>query len=180
MIYFFPESSSVSDTIKNKIYGVFSGIFGGSEERKLNDDEIMLRRMETHYKRIASKYKEIKNNIVNYLKSIKSNAEDYKSLSSSCFYMKDTLPDVREAQGNFKFFYKICEEISEANKNNFEEKAVNIEFEFEVKLFLKINNFFRVIFPFLPASVMLLTDTMNIIKFMNMFSRLLSTLRPIT
>jgi hypothetical protein len=135
LIYYFPESSSISDTFKNKIYGVFSGIFGGQEERKLTDDEILLRRMETHYKGIANKYKEIKNSVVSYLKTIKSNADEYKSLSSSCFYMKDTLPDVHDAHPHFKSFFEICDEFFLVNKKNYEEKGIDLEFKFDVSFY---------------------------------------------
>lgn len=132
LIYYFPESSCISDTFKNKIFGVFSGIFNSQEERKFTDDEIILRRMETHYKGIASKYKEIRNSVIGYLKTVKYNADEYKSLSSCCFYMKDTLPDVSDAQKNLKNFYEICEELFLINKKNYEERAIDLEFKFDV------------------------------------------------
>jgi hypothetical protein len=133
--YFFPESIKISETLTNKILGVFSGIIGGGSERKLADTEIKLRTMETHYKGILDKYKEIKINITNYLRTFKIKSQDYEQFSSTCVYMKDTLFNVPHSRDNFKRFKEICDYTSEINRNHYQHAAIKLENKFDVILF---------------------------------------------
>lgn len=131
----FPYSSAINtDNIKNKIYGMFSNIFGSKElNREITDEEISLKKMETHYKLLLEKYLEIRSNVVYYIKSLKENSTVFKNLSNACFYVKDSLEQVPRAHGSFKGYTDICIKVSEVNSKNYRLSGKEIESKFEVK-----------------------------------------------
>lgn len=67
-VYDFPESSKHSETISNKIYGVFSNISTyfkhKNEEFKPSEAEIDIKNMEAHYKNLMENFRENKNHLV--------------------------------------------------------------------------------------------------------------------
>lgn len=156
--YTFEQSIKISVNISNKIKGVFSSFFWGEEEiRKINDDEIAIKKIATHYKGLVEKYKEIKNNISEYTKTIKIDSEGYKLFSNTCFYLKDSLENFSTASSAFKIFYEICLDVSEVNRKHYEYTGIDIENKFEVK----INFNLRAFYPFFKDSVTLLIDIVN-------------------
>ena len=134
--HYFPESQKITETLANKIFGVFSNIFGSKDEiRKLNSEELQIRKMDIHYKGIVGKYREIKNNIVVYLRTLKINSEEYGQLANTCFYLKDTLESVYIAKENFEYFCTIYYDISGINKKHYENTGIDLENKFEVNIF---------------------------------------------
>jgi hypothetical protein len=147
----FPHSLKVTETVKNKIFGVFTNIFWNKEEsRKVNDNEILLKRMETHYKRILEKYTEIKENVVSYIKTLKNDSEEFGKFSNTCFYLKDTLENVPNAKESFKSFYQTCVHISEMNKKSYELSGRNLQNKFMVKL--NIANLYKYLGLYIDSS----------------------------
>jgi hypothetical protein len=132
--FLFPNSLKITDNLKNKIFSVFSGIFGDRDGRKLSNEEITLARMETHYKGITEKYTEIKNNVISYLKSVKINRDCYTQLSNTFLYLKDSLEDIPNAKEKFKNYQEICISVSLVNEKNYINKSIEIENNFEVSL----------------------------------------------
>jgi hypothetical protein len=134
--YNFPESSKLNETVTNKIYGIFSTIFTSTEnERRINDSEKNLKRMEMDFKFVTDKCNNIKDNINIYLKSIIKNSEFYKKISSNCLYLKDTMERIDNSKENFKKLEKISADISEVNLKAYLEKGNKIKNKIEVKFF---------------------------------------------
>jgi hypothetical protein len=131
----FPFSLNISsDNIKNKIFGVFSGIFGKNENlREISNEEILLKKMETHYKGLLEKYKGMKENIINYIKSLKISENIYRNLANACFYLKDSLVDVDKSLLSFKAYNELTSQISQTNRENYYTNGLIIEIKFEVK-----------------------------------------------
>jgi len=132
--YNFPESFKLNDTVTNKIYGIFSTIFTSTEnERRINEREKNLKRMEMDFKFVTEKCNNIKENINIYLKSTIKNSEFYKKISSNCLYLKDTIERVENSKEIFKKFEKISADLSEVNFKAYLEKGAKIKIEIEVK-----------------------------------------------
>ena len=138
----FPYCGKITETMKNKILGVFSNLFGYKEEvRKTSEEEILLKRMEIHYKGIYKKYKEMKNNISNYLKTIKSNCLEFKDFSKICFYLKDAFENNEKTC--FKNVHNLSNELFCTNKRIYYKKVIILENKFEVLYYetgININN----------------------------------------
>jgi hypothetical protein len=131
--FVFPQSLKISEKITNKLYSVLTNIFFQQEElRKISDEEICIKRMENHYKGLLDKYKEIKMNVSNYIKTLKSNADGFKNLGNTCFYLKDTLENAPNSRKSFKVFNEIYSFIAEVNKSSYDRPAIGLENKFEV------------------------------------------------
>ncbi len=71
-LFYFPESFKNTESITNKIYGVFSGFtsYFKSDESKLSpsENETLIKKMDMYYKNMLESFKEIKNFMVRSLK----------------------------------------------------------------------------------------------------------------
>jgi hypothetical protein len=133
--YQFTNTLKITETMKNKIYGVFTGLFGKKEElRRISEDEVLIFKMENHYKGILKTYIELKDNMSTYFKGFISHSEEFKTLSQACFYLKDTFSadNQIETKNNFKNFHYICKNISTLNRMYHEQKAIDLENNLEV------------------------------------------------
>lgn len=130
----FPFSLKVSETLKNKIFGVFSNFFGNKESKRIqNNEERYIKKLEIHYKTACEKYLGIKENMSIYLKTINKCSIGYKYISNTLLYIRDNLsnPDVNsDIIDNYSF---LSNDFSEINKENYEKIGKNIESRFEVK-----------------------------------------------
>lgn len=129
----FPFSLNVSETLKNKIFGVFSNLFGSKETRRIqSSEERFIRKLEIHYKTICEKYLGVKENMVIYLKSISKCAIGYKYISNTLLYIRDNLSNPDSNSEVFNSYSILSNEFSEINKENYEKTGKNLEFKFEV------------------------------------------------
>ena len=112
-------SSSTSEKIKNKFFTVFNYLGNNPKGRKLNDSEILIKKMSIHYKNIIKKYEEIKIAICDYINSIKNEEDNHKDLSDLLFYLKDSFENVENSKENLTKKSKYAKKISIANKNNY-------------------------------------------------------------
>jgi len=147
----FPYALKVSDTIKNKIYGVFSTFFGNRETKRIHsNEEKYIKKLEIHYKTVCEKYIEVKENMAVYLKSISKCAQGYKYISNTLLYIRDNLSNPDLNSDIFNSYSLISGDFSEINKKNFEKSGKIIESKFEVDIynnivktqFSKINHLF--------------------------------------
>ena len=134
----FPFSLNISETLKNKIFGVFSNFFGNKETKRIqSSDERFIKKLEIHYKTICEKYIEVKENMVIYLKSISKCAIGYKYISNTLLYIRDNLSSPESNSEIFNSYSILSNQFSEINKNHYEKIGRNLESKFEVKfLFL--------------------------------------------
>jgi hypothetical protein len=129
----FPFSLNVSETLKNKIFGVFSNLFGSKETRRIqSNEERFIRKLEIHYKTICEKYLEVKENMVIYLKSISKCAVGYNYISNTLLYIRDNLSNSESNSEVFNSYSILSNEFSEINKENYEKIGKNLEYKFEV------------------------------------------------
>ena len=67
-LFHFPESAKSTESIGNRIYGVFSGftnMFNNKEEvSPPSEGETVIRKMEVYYKKMLENFKEIKTHMV--------------------------------------------------------------------------------------------------------------------
>ena len=112
-------SSSTSEKIKNKFFTVFNYLGNNPKARKLNDSEILIKKMSIHYKNIIKKYEEIKIAICDYINSIKTEEDNHKNLSDLLFYLKDSFENVENSKENLTKKSKYAKKISNANKKNY-------------------------------------------------------------
>ena len=112
-------SSSTGEIIKNKFFTVLNYLGNGNKIRKLNDSEILIKKMSIHYKNIIKKYEEIKNSMCDYINSIKIEQDNHKDLSDLLFYLKDSFENVENSKENLSKNSKIAKKISNSNKKNY-------------------------------------------------------------
>jgi hypothetical protein len=112
-------SSSTGEIIKNKFFTVLNYLGNGNKIRKLNDSEILIKKMSIHYKNIIKKYEEIKNSMWDYINSIKIEQENHKDVSDLLFYLKDSFENVENSKENLSKNSKIAKKISNSNKKNY-------------------------------------------------------------
>lgn len=129
----FPFSLKVSETLKNKIFGVFSNFFGNKETIRIqSSEERYIKKLEIHYKTICEKYLEVKENMVIYLKSISKCAIGYKFISNTLLYIRDNLSNPESNSEIFNSYSLLSNEFSEINRENYEKIGKNLESKFEV------------------------------------------------
>lgn len=137
----FPFSLRISETLKNKIFGVFSNFFGNKEAKRIiSNEERFIRKLEIHYKTICEKYVEVKENMVIYLKSVGKCAVGYKYISNTLLYIRDNLSNPNSNSEIFNSYSMLSNEFSEINKDNYEKTGRKLESKFEVTIiFMKLN-----------------------------------------
>lgn len=135
----FPFSLNVSETLKNKIFGVFSNFFGSKESKRLqSNDERFIKKLEIHFKTICEKYVEVKDNMVIYLKSISKCAVGYKYISNTLLYIRDNLSNPDSNSEIFNSYSILSDQFSEINKEHYENVGRNLESKFEVKIYFML------------------------------------------
>ncbi len=132
----FPYSLKVSETLKNKIFGVFSNLFGSREAKRIETiEERYIKKLEIHYKTAFEKYSRIKENMFIYLKSINKCSIGYKYISNTLLYIRDNLSNPELNSDIINGYSNLSNYFSEINKENYEKIRKNIESKFEVKVF---------------------------------------------
>jgi hypothetical protein len=146
----FPNSLKVSETLKNKILGVFNNFFGHSENKHLSTpEEKIIKKMETHYKTMSEKYSDIKENMSVYFKTINKCSIGYNYISNTLLYMRDCIGPMQDNAELFNKYSDISKQFSEVNQSNYEKFAKIIEGNFEVDIFLSVFILKKIIFsPF--------------------------------
>lgn len=129
----YPFSLKVSETLKNKIFGVFSNFFGNKESKRIHsNEERYLKKLEIHYKTICEKYVIVKENMSVYLKSIGKCALGYKYISNTLLYIRDNLSNPESNSDLFNNYSILSNKFSDINKDNYEKIGKNLESKFEV------------------------------------------------
>ena len=132
----FPYSLKISETIKNKIFGVFSNFFGSKEVKRINShEERHIKKLELHYKTVCEKYLEIKENMSTYLKSIYKCSLGYKYIANTLLYIRDNLSQPDSNSEIFNSYSFLSNDFAEINKENYEKIGKTIESKFEVNSF---------------------------------------------
>ena len=127
--------------IKNKIYNVINFLGSGIKTRKLNDSEILIKKLYTHYKNIIEKYQILNKNIIFYIKSIKTKGNEYKKISDNLFFIKDSFNNVKDSNKNINDFAIFSEIISKSYLNQIEaSEKLNFKLEALINLLLGICN----------------------------------------
>ena len=153
-------SSSTSEKIKNKFFTVFNYLGNNPKGRKLNDSEILIKKMSIHYKNIIKKYEEIKIAICDYINSIKNEEDNHKNLSDLLFYLKDSFENVENSKENLTKKSKYAKKISIANKKNY-------------KLSLKLKNKLEALISLIIG---ICSSLDNYIKFIEKYNEVTETL----
>ncbi len=129
----FPYCTKITDNMKSKIIGVFSNFFGYKEEvRKISDKENQLKRFETHFRNVSKKYRDILLNMINYSKTIQSQASEYRNLSKISYFLKDTF-NGNEEKENFKNYYKYANDLYVTNRKYYINSILNMQNKLVVK-----------------------------------------------
>ena len=127
--------------LKNKIYNVINFLGSGIKTRKLNDSEILIKKLYTHYKNIIEKYQILNKNIYLYIKSIKTKGNEYKKISDNLLFIKDTFNNVKESSKNINDFAVFSEIISKSYLNQIElSEKLNFKLDALINLLLGICN----------------------------------------
>ena len=127
--------------IKNKIYNVINFLGSGIKTRKLNDSEILIKKLYTHYKNIIEKYQILNKNIYFYIKSIKTKGNEYKKISDNLLFIKDAFNNVKDSSKNINDFAIFSEVVSKSYLNQIElSEKLNFKLEALINLLLGICN----------------------------------------
>jgi hypothetical protein len=135
----FSISSNITESMKNKVIGMFKGLFGGDkQDRKPSDDERKILTMESYYKNILEKYTEMKQNICTYLKSIDDISEEYRKLVHSYSYLRDNVNDDLDnsSKEQYKYFSSLSQSLYELSKDCVISQANLVENQLEVNISL--------------------------------------------
>jgi len=125
----------VSETLRNKIFGVFSNLFWNKEIIRIqSNDERFIKKFEIHYKTICEKYVDIKENMVVYLKSINKCAVGYKYISNTLLYIRDNVSNPDSSSEIFNCYSMLSNQFSEINKHQYEKIGRSLESKFDVSL----------------------------------------------
>jgi hypothetical protein len=141
----FPFSLNISETLKNKIFGVFSNFFGSKETKRIHtNEERYIKKLEIHYKTICEKYVEVKENMSIYLKSINKCAMGYKYISNTLLYIRDNLSNPDSNSEIFNSYSVLSTKFSDINKDNYEKIGRSLDSKFEVIVKILISFVFRI------------------------------------
>jgi hypothetical protein len=133
--YSFTSSVKLTESVKNKVYGFISGMFGKKDELRLpTEEEMMILKMEAHFKSFLKNYLAVKQSICAYLKEIKASGDNYKTLAHTSSYLKDNFNEnVIEAKEQFRYFSLLSQSLAVLNKEYHNSQANIIENRLEVK-----------------------------------------------
>ena len=141
----FPFSLNISETLKNKIFGVFSNFFGSKVTKRIHsNEERYIKKLEIHYKTICEKYVEVKENMSIYLKSINKCAVGYKYISNTLLYIRDNLSNPDSNSEIFNSYSVLSNKFSDINKDNYEKIGRSLDSKFEVIVKILISFVFRI------------------------------------
>jgi hypothetical protein len=132
--YTFSNSSKITESMKNKVYGFISGMFGKKDElRTISEEESNILKKEAYYKNILKNYVEAKQSVCTYLKCLKTSSEEYKNLAHISLYLKDNFNEnIVDAKEQFKQFGGLSNGLSILNKEYYQSQAGQIENRLEV------------------------------------------------